>query len=101
MRIIHGACSPVVPNLFPGSSLPSYSPSLCTHRFADVEYSPHEHARLRAAGHLAAVAYRRRGNPKMNMRTRLGNWFERLGNAGTLPSDDEEERLCKTILTYC
>jgi adenylate cyclase len=37
----------------------------------------------------------------MNIRARLGNWFEKLGNAGTLPADDEEERLCKALLTYC
>jgi adenylate cyclase len=35
------------------------------------------------------------------MKTRLTTWFEKLGNAGVLPSDDEEDRLCKAILTYC
>jgi adenylate cyclase len=34
------------------------------------------------------------------MKDQLGKWLERLGNAGVLPTDNEEERLCKAVLTY-
>lgn len=34
------------------------------------------------------------------MKDQLGKWLDRLGNAGVLPSDNEEERLAKTVLTY-
>ncbi len=34
------------------------------------------------------------------MKNRSGNWLSRLGNAGVLPTDDEEARLAKTVLTY-
>src|SRR5438552_1862643 len=34
------------------------------------------------------------------MKELVGAWFDKLANAGTLPSDTEDERLCKSILTF-
>src|SRR3954447_14095119 len=34
------------------------------------------------------------------MKLNPGSWLESLRNAGVLPSDNEEERLAKSVLTY-
>src|SRR4051812_31254595 len=34
------------------------------------------------------------------MKNKLSHWLDNLGNAGTLPSDSEEARLTKAVLTY-
>jgi adenylate cyclase len=34
------------------------------------------------------------------MKDLVGEWFDKLANVGTLPSDTEDERLCKSILTF-
>jgi adenylate cyclase len=36
----------------------------------------------------------------LTMRTLLVSWLDKLGRAGLLPDDSDEECLCKTILTY-
>src|SRR5438309_1794024 len=34
------------------------------------------------------------------MKELVTEWFDKLANTGTLPSDTEDERLCKSILTF-